>query len=162
MVLCTIFISSCGINGKQTESEYMTPTEKAESDLMMIVKSINDRNADAIRSLLSRSVCNSVDADSKINEMFEFIDGEIVSYDDPFGSAAGSMEKKDAGARIESFRTDKDTDYYIGIKEWYSYKEQPDQVGIYNIIVKNNSALSGGSDSENAVYRLVPTKYDKP
>ena len=49
----------------------------------------------AIKKLLS-SYClaNTEDIDSKISEMFELIDGEIVSYDEPFGSTCGSFEKK--------------------------------------------------------------------
>ena len=157
-LLCSFFISSCGANKQHTESEYTTPSQKAENDLEKILKSINENDTESIKVLLSKTVCDSIDVDSEINQMFEFIDGDIVSYDSPFGSATGSTEKKDAGAKVQSFKTDKGTEYYIAIKEWYSYDEHPEQVGIYNITVKNTSLLSSEFESDNAVYRLNTDK----
>ncbi len=157
-VSCTFLISSCGTNRQHTESEYITPSQKAENDLEKILKSINEHDSESIKVLLSETVRDSIDVDSEINQMFEFFDGDIVSYDNPFGSATGSSEKKDAGAKVQSLKTDKGTEYYIAIKEWYSYDEHPEQVGIYNITVKNTSILSSELESDNAVYRLNADK----
>ncbi len=65
-----------------------------------------------------------------------------------------ALKKKDTSARIRCFITDKGTEYYIGIKRWYSYDEQPEQVGIYYIHVKNLSMLSGNPESIDAEFEL--------
>jgi hypothetical protein len=159
IMILLVFISACTeTKGDHSTNESMTPSQKAENDLEIIIKSINEHDTDSIKALLNKTVCDSIEVESEINQMFEFIDGDIVSYDNPFGSATGSSEKKDAGAKIQSLKTDKGTEYYIAIKEWYSYDENPEQIGIYNITVKNNSIISSESESDNAVYRLNADK----
>ncbi len=146
---CVALLTAC------SDSDYVSPSNQARNDLITIVESINEQDSTAIKNLLSSYLLANVkDIDSSIDEMFEFIDGEIVSYDKPFGSECGSFEKKDTGAKIQSFVTDKGTEYYIGTNQWYRYDEHPEQVGIYNITVKNLSMLSDDPESTDAIFRL--------
>ncbi len=86
---CVALLTAC------SDSDYVSPANQAENDLVTIVESINERDSAAIKSLLSSYfLANIEDIDSSIDEMLEFIDGEIVSYDEPFGSECGSLEKK--------------------------------------------------------------------
>lgn len=147
----TLLLTGCNFDGE----EYKTPTQQAEDDLIIVIDSINNQDTLSIKKLMSDYVIdNNNDIDLAIDKMLEFIDGKIVSYDEPFGTAAGSMEKKDTGAKIEHFTTDKGTEYYIATKQWHRYDEHPEQEGIYNITVKNLSELSKNPDSEEAVFRL--------
>lgn len=149
-------LSSCDIASSNEESEYISPSKQAENNLVTLVEAINEQDVSAIKKLLSNYVVsNHEDIDSSICEMLSFVDGEIVSYDEPFGSACGGAEKKDTGAKIKCFVTDKETEYYIAIKQWYSYDEQPEQIGVYNITIKNLSMLSRDPESPDAIFRLV-------
>ena len=153
LMLC---LCSCEINSTYSQDEYISPSKQAENNLVTIIESINKRDSSVIKNLLSSYlISNYEDIDSRIDKMLEFIDGEIVSYDEPFGSACGDFEKKDTGAKVRCLVTDNGTEYYIAIKQWYSYDEQPEQVGIYNITVKNLSILSSDPESINAIFRLI-------
>ena len=147
----TLLLTGCNFDGE----EYKTPTQQAKDDLIIVIDSINNEDTLSIKKLLSDYVIdNNNDIDLAIDKMLEFIDGEIVSYDEPFGTAAGSMEKKDTGAKIEHFTRDNGTEFYIATKQWHRYDEHPEQEGMYNITVKNLSELSKNPDSEEAVFRL--------
>lgn len=138
------------------DEEYISPTEQAENNVEIIINAINENNTLMIKEMLSEYIISDCsDIDSRLDKMLEFVDGEIVSYDEPVGSACGSNEKKDAGAKIKSLTTDKGTEYYIAIKEWYSYDEAPEQVGVYNITIKNLSESALDSESTEAVFRLL-------
>jgi hypothetical protein len=138
------------------DEEYISPTEQAENNIEIIIKAINENNTLMIKEMLSEDVISDCsDIDSRLDKMLEFVDGEIVSYDEPVGSACGSIEKKDTGAKIKSLTTNKGTEYYIAIKEWYSYDEAPEQVGVYNITIKNLSELALDSESTEAIFRLL-------
>lgn len=152
----TVTLTGCSIFDKTDYDEYISPSNQAENNLVTIVEAINKQDSSAIKQLLSSNlVSNHEDIDSRIDEMIDFIDGEIISYDDPFGSACGGFEKKDTGAKIQCLLTDNGTEFYIAIKQWYSYDEQPEQVGVYNITVKNLSMLSSDPESTDAIFRLM-------
>ncbi len=154
IILCA-FAVACGGDSSSSRDDYMSPTEQAEANLEIIIESIDNQDSEAIKDLLSDYfISNCKDVDSKLDEMIKFIDGDIISYDEPFGSACGSIEEKDAGAKIECFTTTKGTEYYIAIKQWHRYDEQPEQVGIYSITVKNLSMLYSDPESKEAVFRL--------
>lgn len=153
-----VFLAACGGCSSNSKKEYLSPSYQARANLEIIIQAINDQDSETIKGLLSGYfIDHCTDVDLKLDEMIAFIDGEIISYDKPFGAACGGFEKKDSSAKIKCFTTDQGTEYYIGIKEWYRYDEQPEQVGIYHITVKNLTKLSEDPESKEAVFRLGVT-----
>jgi len=69
--------------------------------------------------------------------MIDFIDGKIVSYDEPFGDAMGSHEKKACGGQITSIITEQGTEYTIAFSGWLTYDKDESRIGVEGIRVVN-------------------------
>ena len=109
----TVTLTGCSIFDKTANDEYISPSKQAENNLVTIVEAINKQDSYAIKQLLSSHlVSNHEDIDSRIDEMINFIDGEIISYDEPFGSACGGFEK-DTGAKIQCLLTDMERSFTL-------------------------------------------------
>ena len=96
---------------------------------------------------------NYTDIDTQIDEAFDFIDGEIVSYDEPFSSASGGVEKKSYGAQTQNIITDKGTEYKISFEGWLTNEEEPEKVGVsyIRVIDMTGSYDSSKTDKENGI-----------
>lgn len=137
LILILIFMTSCSSTGSR---EFKTPDEQAKEIEVEIINCIEQKDAETLKSLFCSYIINNYsDLDAKIEEVFEFFDGKIVSYDDLFSSACGSREHKDCGASA-NVTTDKGTVYSIAFKCWLTNKDYPDKIGVNALVVKNESA----------------------
>ncbi len=134
-------MSACGAIGKlfgKEDTEYKSPDHLAIEHQSKIMDCFINKDPEPIKSLLSEYIIKKYpDIDEQINKAFNFLDGEIVSYDEPFPSACGASEQKSYGSRTRHIITDKGTEYKIAFKGWYSYDKEPERVGITSIGVEN-------------------------
>jgi len=142
-------LCSCG------SGEYKTPTQQAEETLSQILDCFVNNDVETLKGYFCPYIQDNVsDLDQKINDAFNLFDGKIVSYNDPFGSACGSSERKDTGATIENIKTDKGTEYSIAIKAWLTNNKEPEKIGVYVLVVKNETQMSNNGDSEEFKVRI--------
>lgn len=138
------------------KTEYISPDKLAIQHQSKIMECFINRDPEPIKNLMSGfAVENSPDIDGQIVRAFDFLDGEIVSYDKPFPSACGAREQKDYGAETRYVITDKGTEYTIGFKGWYSYDKDPEKVGITAIWVFNETTIEQFKNQ----YKEKLTKY---
>jgi hypothetical protein len=122
------------------DSEYKPPDQIATETQAEIMDCFLNGNQERIKEMLCARCKNLPDIDEQVKKAFEFIDGEIVSYnEDHWGSACGASERKDMGGHTSEIVTDKGTEYTIGYKAWLTNEENPDLVGVYLISVKNDT-----------------------
>ena len=118
--------------------EYKTPDRQAKDLQSDIMKCFINQDKETLKSYFSKYVIeNYTNIDTQIEEAFDFIDGEIVSYDDPFSRAAGPSDEKSYGADTNNIMTDKGTEYRIIFAGMLCDKENPDYVGVNSIKVIN-------------------------
>lgn len=91
-------ITGCG----QTMIHSFWDSDQKVSDdiLEKIIEGINNKDEDAIKELFSEyAIENSENFDADVQSMFDFIDDNIVSYEE--SSPAGSFESSDRNYRIK-------------------------------------------------------------
>ena len=82
---------------------------------------------------------------------FDFIDGKIVSYDEPIPGAAGPIGDKYFGATTEKIKTDKDIEYKIDFGGYESNDKESDNIGVEGIRIVNiteNANLSPNASNK--------------
>jgi len=147
----TLLLTGCNFDGE----EYKTPDRQAKDLQSDIIECFINQDKETLKSFFSEYVIdNYTDIDTQIDEAFDFIDGEIVSYDEPFSRAAGPSDKKSYGADTNNIKTDKGTEYSISFKGWLTNDEEPDKIGILVLVIKNQTLLAQNVDPEKCEVRI--------
>lgn len=138
-------MTSCSLNYETDSKEMKTPDEQAKEIESEIISCIKHKDKETLKSLFCIYIKNNYsDLDAKIEEIFAFIDGKIISSCDLVSSSCGSFEQKDYGATANVI-TDKGTIYSITFKGWLTNIKSPDKIGI-NVLVIKNETLNGASE----------------
>ncbi len=94
-----------------------------------------------------------------IDLAFEFLDGEIETYDEPFGGGYGAYSKKYIDGYVTLY-TDKGTEYGIRLDECYRYDEYQYKTGLFYVVLGNQTLLdkleNDGIDVRKDTSRKVP------
>jgi len=144
-LLVFIAFTSCDEN-----EEYKTPDQLAKERQTEIMECFINKDKETLKGFFSEYVINKYpDIDSQIDEAFNFLDGEIVSYDEPNSRASGPSDRKSYGGTTLNIFTDKDTKYKISFTGWLSNSEQPDKVGIIRVKIAN---MTGEYDDNKLLY----------
>ena len=120
-------------NKEENETPSMMASRQGEEIMGYVVK----KDKEGLKSMFSKYVTENYDLDKEIDEFFEFIDGEIVSYDEPDGDGTGGHYSSDESRRIrklggwiENIKTDRGKTYSISFLSYYVYNSNKDKVGI--------------------------------
>lgn len=132
-VLLLIF-TACSYSNK----DYTYPPKQLAEDIMVCFL---EEDAELLKGYFSEYIKQLYNVDSQIEEAFNFIEGDIISYDEPFGDESGSsvkdgewIESKFYG-KISNIKTDEDKKYKIIINSFDINKNNPEKVGCFKIIV---------------------------
>ena len=88
IVLLSITLCSCSFWGIGSES----PEKAAEEIQNQIIQYFKDKDSEKLKGLFCEyALTKDNSIDREIESAFDFIDGDIVSFDEPFTAAAGSI-----------------------------------------------------------------------
>ena len=149
-----IALTGCSASNKTNSEEYKSPGDLAKERQTEIMECFISKDAETIKSFFSEYVIETYpDIDTQIDEAFNFLDGEIVSYDEPFSSESGSKERKAYGGDTRNIITDKGTEYKISFKGWLTNSKETDKVGVLSIKVidMTDEYNSSKSEKENGI-----------
>ncbi|MGN0632544.1 MAG: DUF5104 domain-containing protein [Oscillospiraceae bacterium] len=140
----SIVLTSCSFPFSSKEN---TPgrVELAEQTQNEIMDCFLNKDSEGIINLMSPYVQQNYALDTEIEEAFEYIDGEIVSYDEPkFGASAAASDESGwvrygYHGSTENVITDKGTEYTISFKGWCIYRDDASKVGVYRIYISNET-----------------------
>lgn len=110
----------------------------AETRLNQILDAVQSQNSNNLKQIFSKSVIDNVpDLDEKIVALFDFFQGELVSYD---GAGPGVFEEKDVGYHKKEMQSSYNVEtseqkYRIAIDEYIIDSENPDNVGVYSLSI---------------------------
>ncbi len=140
LISAILLLTGCSvldeIFNKTTSGESKVPSTLAKERQTEIMECFINKDGETLKSFFSEYVLENVpDLDTQIETALNFLDGEIVSYDEPFPVAMGSSERKFYGGVTENIITDKDTEYQILFHGWLTNDEKPKEVGVYCITV---------------------------
>ncbi|MCR5142765.1 MAG: DUF5104 domain-containing protein [Ruminococcus sp.] len=147
LLCCVLLFCSCS-NEKNDE---ITPEQQAREIQNSIMICFEKRDSDNLKALFSKKIQNRSTLDSEIETAFDFIDGKIVSYDEPIPGAAGPIGDKYFGATTEKIKTDKDIEYKIDFGGYESNDKESDNIGVEGIRIVNiteNANLSPNASNK--------------
>lgn len=133
LILCSF--SSCSLVGRTNDD-----SGTIDGWFEQIVNALKERDESSLKKVFSqRAVIDAVDMDASIQVLFDFIEGEVVSFRDR-GSSQGSASKDRAGnawKRIQSnyiIETDVKT-YRLAIQGYSIDTADPDNIGVYSLYI---------------------------
>lgn len=132
ILLIPIFLSGCF----NSSGEYHTPDEIAILQAKGIIICIQNKDSERLKSLFCEEIKNRDSIDSEIEKLFNFIDGEIISYDEPYVSGHSKsttpegIEMLGVGGNIYNIKTDTGKNYVLYFYSYHINKEDEDSVGV--------------------------------
>ena len=119
-ILSLILICLCIIAVLRPAEEYEpTSIEVAEEQAELILQAMIKQDTKAIKSMFSKKIQDCDDLERQIEESYEFIQGEIISYDSPKGYTLessykdGELEYEALHGAIMNIETDQGKEYRI-------------------------------------------------
>ena len=159
-----MLVSGCMFVNKENEEnkDNITPRQYAEKQAEKLMQEIIKKDKEGIKSLFSKQMKQAQGFDKEIEGLLEFIDGEIISYDMPFGNMHGGTTKPGEGyvvqrisGEINNVKTDKGGNYTIGFMSYYIYDENEDLIGINTIsVIDENSYTEKEQYIPSSIYRI--------
>ncbi len=140
LVLLLLTLSSCTKPTSDTSSSQKSqpPAEVAKNYMAQIINCFENDDKNSMKKLMSDYIIeDDTQLDNEIEEALNFIDGKIVSYDEPFGDAMGSHEKKECSGRVTNIITQNGTEYSISFTGWLIYDTDESKIGVEGIRVVN-------------------------
>ncbi|MDO4167376.1 MAG: DUF5104 domain-containing protein [Eubacteriales bacterium] len=165
LVLMISCLAGCSViyNKPETDSgtTYMDPVDATE----IVLQAIQDQDVESIHKIFCPYIQeNDPELDDKIEGMFQYIDGNIIDYDEP-GRMPGSLGPDIDGNRVKTqsaesmtVKTDRDANYQIRVGLVKEYENKPDYIGVTSIMVFNKDKMiydkTKGGYPEDAIYRV--------
>lgn len=136
LFLVTLITCSCGSRmNNNTEDKDKVAKETVEK----VIDTINNEDEDTLKSMFSKKAINETNnIDENITSLFNFIQGEIESWDDDFGIEINEdfdngLSFREYMPMIPIFTKDKEYSLFL---IWYTIDdESSDNIGLYSIQV---------------------------
>lgn len=164
VVIEIIALLVCGCRIRYEPSEYGNPAvEQGE----IIIKAVIDKKTEPIKALFCPYIIeNHPDLENEIRGMFEFMDGDIISYDEPFGDETGFKTDAKEGrieeaisCEIKNVKTSTGRTYRIGCGAFTKFKKYPQYIGVTDITVFDEDLHdSEAGYPEEAIYRIYSSE----
>ena len=141
MLVPAMVLVLSGCSGNAKTNKIVNDRKAAKERAEIVLNCFMERDVSTLKSLFSEAVASSYDLDAEIPMLFDSIDGEIVSYDQPSGSIG--PESREAGivvsqwqyGTIDNIVTDTGKHYLVQFSAWYILDEDPSKEGVEFISV---------------------------
>lgn len=145
----TIFLSGCSIlnnaiNEIKRRSDLPSNLEIAQE----LVACFNNEDVSTLKKMLCERSQNLDDIDAQIQDAFDFIDGNIISFDENVTGSEGESNRYGTTTELDRFFsiddivTDTKQEYSIYVSENLIYLNDPKREGITQITIENESSNS--------------------
>ncbi len=119
---------------------YMTQSNYMDHKTEKFLDYICDEDIEGLKSMFCEKNKADCDLDKQLKEAFEFIDGDIVSYDSPYGASGettsdGKVIMSSMNPVIHNILTSNKKKYDIIFYYKIVYEEHPEYVGITQITI---------------------------
>lgn len=140
LILSMLLLSSCTIGGSRTGILNKNKDDKkAAIRLERVIEAIKNKDKNALKSIFSKQALEEADDfDSKVDDLFNFFQGEVVSWKKPSGPTV--FESNDHGhekKEVSSYyyvNTDKQK-YFFLLRDYPVDTDHSDNVGLYMLLV---------------------------
>ena len=156
LITTMCFLNACSIGGVGVFFE--SDETKAAKRLEKIIESINNKDEELLKGLFSqKALDDTTDFDENMLSLFEFIEGEIISWEKSNGlSAFDSIENGKKTKLVNSFyyvTTTKEQRYFFLIDDYQIDTINPDNAGLYLLLaVKEEDEKKIWSGANKIIY----------
>lgn len=157
IVLIFVCLTGCSITNTSS------PGAIAKKQANIILKCIQENDADTLKSLFTPDIQKKPELDKQIHSFLNFIDGEIVSYSEPFGERGGGEVRdgetvyQELYGSISNIQTDTGKNYRITHNAIFINKNNPDNLGVYYLEIRDEDLIE--SDGGNPEDRKIIIYY---
>lgn len=157
IVLIFVCLTGCSITNNHS------PAAVARKQANTILKCIQENDADTLKSLFTPDIQKKPELDKQIHSFLNFIDGEIVSYSEPFGERGGGEVRdgetvyQELYGSISNIQTDTGKNYRITHNAIFINKNNPDNLGVYYLEIRDEDLIE--SDGGNPEDRKIIIYY---
>ena len=154
IMILIVIVTLYGCN----DPNYKTPEEIGQMKNKTIMEALKAKDKEKLKKVLARALQNQENIDEEINNLINFIDGNIISYDDIGIASPGKGSSDEKGLIYEVYDggtknivTDTGKKYYLHYATYYVNRNHQDYVGVIQIKVcdteiyteKNNYPQNG-------------------
>ena len=149
LLMISLLITSCSLEGFTMRKEFFSNNDRkiASESFEKIIVAIEEQDKDTLESLFSEKALNNAESiDESIEELFQFYQGEMLSYNISSLGRFGGRNVDGRGYILTELQstinveTDKKK-YHFAIQEFTEDTEFPENVGIYSIYVVETDVL---------------------
>ncbi len=138
-----IALSSCSLLFKEKEPE--------KSNAESVLQYIQEKNTDAIYDMLCEELQKTSNIKERIEETFDFIDGDVVSYKTRHSSSTGEWSKNGKAKKVltnscDPIETTSGKTYQLVVQYYDKNDFEPELVGIFSISMVENNQDNTGTD----------------
>lgn len=140
----------------------LSTAEKCE----IIMEAVQNKEKEPIKELFCENAKDNYDLDTELDGFFNFIDGNIVSYDEPKTENVSSSSDENGtdesfnNGYISNILTDTGNVYTISIYTFSVYKKHPNFVGIVTLSIEDQNRYNHENYyPRDAIYKI---KIDYP
>ena len=157
IVLIFVCLTGCSITNTSSLGAV------ARKQVNTILKCIQENDAETLKSLFTPDIQKKLELDEQIHSFLNFIDGEIVSYSEPFGERGGGEVRygetvyQELYGSISNIQTDTGKNYRITHNAIFINKNNPDNLGVYYMRIQDVDLVE--SDSGNPEDREIEIYY---
>ena len=147
-VITSFFIIMSGCTYKKDSVVFVYREAKSISTQMITY--FKEKDVGKLKSLFSNHIQKEYDLDTQIKEAFDFIGGDIVSHDEPYGQAGEKSrdiwgtEYEEMVGEVTSVRTDKDRIYGIYFFAYRTYRYDKDYEGVFCMMIFSENEENKG------------------
>ena len=154
IMILIVIVTLYGCN----DPNYKTPEEIGQMKNKTIMEALKAKDKEKLKKVLAKALQNQENIDEEINNLINFIDGNIISYDDIGTASPGKGSSDEKGLIYEVYDgetknivTDTGKKYHLHYATYYVNRNHQDYVGVIQIKVcdteiyteKNNYPQNG-------------------
>ena len=147
LLIVTTMLFSCG------DPNYISPGECGKKQKETIMEALKTRDAEKLKEVLAKAMQNQENIDEEINNLINFIDGNIISYDDTMGVSSNSGRSDEKGwiyreysGEIENIVTDTGKKYRLKFYNYYINRKHKDYEGVIEVKVYDTERYTEEND----------------
>lgn len=125
--------------------------EPEKTNAELVLQYIQEKNTDAIYDMLCKKLQETPNIKEQIEQTFDFIEGDVISYETTYSSSTGAWDK-DGRAKMSLSRgcspieTSSGKVYQLVLQYYDENDFEPELVGIYSITMVENNQENTGTD----------------
>ena len=162
ILIITVMLYGCN------DPNYKTPGEIGQMQNETIMEALKEKNKEKLKQGLAKALQNQENIDEEINNIINFIDGNIISYDDIGLASPGGGESDQEGLIFRKYSgwtrnivTDTGKKYDLKFYNYYVNRNHEDYVGVIQVSIYDTEIYTEENDyPDNGSYGIYLDEED--